>query len=267
MLRPALYLVFLTVFAASLAQAQAGHGTLQGVVIDMESGDPVAGALVELMDGQNRPISRALADSVGRFTFRNIRSGPFILRAGRIGYRSATTPRWRVAANELLDLEIRLDLESIPLAPLTVVAARRTVGPSPMLEGYRARLNSGLGSFITREDIEASASTLVTDLIGTIPGVQLVSSGSGLHRTVYMNRARPGRDCPAQIYVDGFLLNRRLLSGDDPGFRIDDAVSLGSVEGIEIYRGLAGVPAEFMGPDAPCGVVAIWTRRGDRERS
>lgn len=36
----------------------------------------------------------------------------------------------------------------------------------------------------------------------------------------------------------------------------------GLVEGIEIYRGLSTVPAQFLNSDAKCGVVAIWTRRG-----
>ena len=47
-----------------------------------------------------------------------------------------------------------------------------------------------------------------------------------------------------------------------PDFRIDEVISPGSVEGIEVYRGLSTVPAEFLNPDAECGVIAIWTRRG-----
>ncbi|MFC1791075.1 hypothetical protein ACFL0I_01235, partial [Gemmatimonadota bacterium] len=73
------------------------------------------------------------------------------------------------------------------------------------------------------------------------------------------------RDCITQIFVDGFLVNRRAFGarGARPiDFRIDDAVSPASVEGIEIYRGLGTVPAEFLNPDAVCGVIAIWTRRG-----
>ena len=72
-------------------------------------------------------------------------------------------------------------------------------------------------------------------------------------------------NCATQIFVDGFLLNRRTGSsrGAPPiDFRIDDVVSPSSIEGIEVYRGLSTVPAEFLNPDAECGVIAIWTRRG-----
>jgi outer membrane receptor for ferrienterochelin and colicin len=68
-----------------------------------------------------------------------------------------------------------------------------------------------------------------------------------------------------QIFVDGFLVNRRMVgvNGNRPSdFRIDDVVSPASVEGIEVYRGLSTVPPEFLNPDAVCGVIAIWTRRG-----
>jgi hypothetical protein len=43
---------------------------------------------------------------------------------------------------------------------------------------------------------------------------------------------------------------------------IDDVVTPNVTEGIEVYRGVATVPPEILSPDAMCGVVAIWTRRG-----
>ena len=65
--------------------------------------------------------------------------------------------------------------------------------------------------------------------------------------------------------MDGFLINRReasVLGARPMDYRIDDMVLPSSVEGIEIYRGLSTVPPEFLNPDAECGVIAIWTRRG-----
>jgi outer membrane receptor for ferrienterochelin and colicin len=92
-----------------------------------------------------------------------------------------------------------------------------------------------------------------------VPGVHLRSSGRGLRREVYMGRT--GDYCPAQIFVDGFLLNGRSRLTGDTEFTIDDAVSPASIEGIEVYRGLSSVPAEFLNPDSRCGVVVVWTRR------
>ena len=76
------------------------------------------------------------------------------------------------------------------------------------------------------------------------------------------------RNCATQIFVDGFLVNRRMVQPNGTqgpeDIRIDDVVSPASVEGIEVYRGLSTVPAEFLNPDAACGVIAIWTKRGGR---
>lgn len=260
MRRIAYPIIILLLVVPSIVHAQAARSSLYGTVIDNTTEAPISGARVQLFDALDRPVAQVVADSLGRFLFSSVRQGPFSLRASRIGYHTAQTPVWRVEADERLDLEIRLDQEAVPLAPLTVVASIRRVGPSPMLANYRARLESGFGSYITRADIERNPRSLITDHLGTVPGVQLVTSGAGFRRTVYMNRARPGRDCPAQVYIDGRPLNRGANV-----IAIDDAVSPANVEGIEIYRGLAGVPAEFMSPEAPCGVIAIWTRRGDRE--
>ncbi len=160
-------------------------------------------------------------------------------------------------------MEIRLDPEAILLAPLEVIAWSE-LPENALHEGYQRRLETGLGTYITREDVERRNPGLVTDLLRDVPGLVVTSSGSGLRPVVEMARSA-GKKCGTQIFVDGFLLNRRsaTIPGAPPAdFRIDDAVSPASVEGIEIYRGLSTVPPEFLNPDAECGVIAIWTRRG-----
>jgi hypothetical protein len=61
-----------------------------------------------------------------------------------------------------------------------------------------------------------------------------------------------------QIFLDGMLITRGSPGGE---VLIDDIVNPLDVEAIEVFRGLASVPPEFLTPDARCGVVAIWTRR------
>jgi hypothetical protein len=89
-----------------------------------------------------------------------------------------------------------------------------------------------------------------------VPGVYLRSTGSGRRNVVAMGRSAGVNECSgAQIYVDEFLIN--------PGgaFAIDEVLLPPDVEGIEVYRGLSTVPAEFLSPLASCGVIVIWTRR------
>ena len=40
---------------------------------------------------------------------------------------------------------------------------------------------------------------------------------------------------------------------------LEDLVNVSHIEGIEVYRG-SGVPMEFEGPNASCGVIVVWTR-------
>jgi hypothetical protein len=41
---------------------------------------------------------------------------------------------------------------------------------------------------------------------------------------------------------------------------LEDLVVGMHVEGIEVYRGGSGAPTAFVGPNAACGVILIWTR-------
>jgi hypothetical protein len=245
--------------AALDAQDLRTCGDITGRVLDDSTGEPISGAVLRVLDHTQNTLRSAVTDDAGGFRLSGLRRGPFRLRVARIGFAETLTPTWYLRGCEILVVEVRLHPEAVVLAPLSIVASRRIQG-SPVLEGFHERRTSGLGTYITRSDIEHRRPQMVTDLLASVPGVQLIGSGTGARRTVHFGRAAANRDCPAQVYLDGMLLNRPIRGGD-PGIGIDDAVHPGNVEGIEIYRGLSGVPAEFLGPQAHCGVVVIWTRR------
>jgi Carboxypeptidase regulatory-like domain/TonB-dependent Receptor Plug Domain len=235
---------------------------LDGRVIDNESEQPIPSVSVLLQDARGRRLGEQLADELGQFSFLVKHAGPVRLRADRIGYRTTTTPLFDVAGYTTYRVEVRLDVTAVPAAPLEVLARSRG---SPTLAGFEDRRLAGFGWFITREEIEQRNPPMVTDILAAVPGVWLQPvAGGGNRRIVYMARAT---NCPAQIFIDGFHINRSLRPA--PGrrvsttetFPIDDMVRPGSVEGIEVYQGLARIPAEFRTQDVACGVVAIWTRR------
>ena len=266
-MRPARLLALALALAALCAGAPAGAQAVQmtGTVLEENSLHPIAGARVEVYDVGWSSRGVAVTDAFGRFSLR-LRTQPgYRVRATRQGYRTNSTPVLWTDGHDFLQIELRLDRSSVLLAPIEIVARSRRQ-PSAVLESFRGRLRTGMGQYITRADIEKRQPPAVTDLLATVPGVRLESSsGTGLRRVVYLTRALTGpRDCPAQIFIDGFLLQRgNPFSNVDPGFTIDDVVSPDAIEGIEIYRGLSTVPAEFLTPLAHCGVVAIWTRRGN----
>jgi hypothetical protein len=244
------------------AQILQGRGILIGMVIDDTANAPVAGAQVELLDAMRRRLAISLTDPAGSFRFSGVPGGAFMLRVSRIGFTTASTPYWNLAGGEHLHVEVRMTVDAVLLAPLAIVA-RRHPRASPVLEGFRQRAASGSGHYITRAQIEERRPAAVSDLLATLPGVRVERNAAGGGRRIHMGRGTQTRDCPAQIFVDGFLMNRRdAIGGLDFGFTLDDVVSPAAVEGIEVYQGLAGIPAEFLNADARCGVVVIWTRRG-----
>lgn len=226
---------------------------LQGRVTDAATGLGIAGARVLLTDEQGRWVGVRTTDEDGGFEFRVRRHGPYRLTASRLGYIENTSPRVWLGDHEVVRVELRLDVGALLLAPLEIVARSRP-STSPMLSNFNARLRSGAtGTLLTRNDIERLRPGRVTDVLATVPGIRLeYAGGAGHSRIAYMRSA-----CPAQVFLDGFLLNR---GGHTPA--IDDVVAPGSVEGIEIYGGFGSVPAEFLNPESQCGVIAIWTRRG-----
>jgi hypothetical protein len=248
--------------AAPLASAS-GQVRIVGRVVDDLTEFPIPNVRVTVLARDGSTLARAETDRTGTFEFSIRKRSGVKIQAARFGYVSNTTPILYFDNRGYFQVEVRLDPDAILLAPLEVIAWSERP-ENAMLEGFHRRQETGLGTFITREEFEKRKPSLVTDLLKEVPGLDVASTGSGTRPVVRIERAG-NRDCTTQIFVDGFLVNRRLMGIKGNGFidfRIDDAVSPASVEGIEIYKGLGTIPAEFLNPDAVCGVIAIWTRRG-----
>jgi hypothetical protein len=224
---------------------------IEGRVIEDESERPIEGVRVTVLSVADRRLEVRYTDELGTFEFLTRYRSAVKLRADRIGYHETLTPTLHFDEYDFFRVEVRMKIDAVLLAPLEVVGRHRTF--SPLHADFEHRRLTGSGWYITREDIEELKPAYVTDLLATVPGIHLLSSGSGHRRIATFGRKN---GCHAQIYVDGFHINR------GEGFTIDDVVLPGSVEGIEVYRGLSTVPAEYLSPEAVCGVVAIWTRRG-----
>lgn len=247
-------LLVLAVPVLGHAQRNAVQGSIRGRVMDESTNSGIAGALVEFMDGRTRQRGSAVTDAEGNFILPSVPSGPFRLRASRIGFARIVTPYWRVLSGEALTVTVRMHPEAVVLAPLEINAVARS--RSPVLASFYHRVERGIGgTYITREEIERRNPGLVSDLLRAVSGVELTQ---GFVTSV---RALPGmgggaNGCPMQIWVDGVLATR------GGPVELDALATPAVLEGIEIHRGLSTVPAEFLTPEARCGVIAIWTQRG-----
>ncbi len=263
-MRSPIYIIPVLLLAAG-ATALSGQEPVRvkGTVVDEQTGEPVPHVDIVVRAANDRFIRDLVTDEKGEFQITVHYHAGIWLAASRIGYADNRTPVLWFDDHTYYEVEIRLDPSAVLLAPLEVVS-RSQERRSPILSGFDRRVRNGNGYYITRRDIEQRNAAYVSDLLAMVPGVRLQSSGTGNHRIVQMSRAAR-RGCPVQLYVDGMQVTRRQtmgIGGDFYGVYVDDFVTPGSVEGIEIYRGISTVPPEFLSPDADCGVIAIWTRRG-----
>lgn len=239
----------------------AGQGVrVAGRVIADEDGRPLAAADISIRRPDGGFIAATETDSTGSFSF-FVTSVPAVrIYAQRYGYESTVTPLLYFDGRSFIQVEVRLATDAVLLAPLEVVVWSE-VDESPLLDNFRMRYEEGLGVYFTRTDIERRRPMYVSDLLRSVPGVSLVGGGGGQRPRIELTRTA-GMRCRTQIFLDGMLMTR----GGVDDVRLDDLVSPGSVEGIEVYRGLSTIPPEFLNADAECGVVAVWTRRGGRGR-
>lgn len=226
---------------------------VDGRVILATTEQPLAAVHIELRTANDIRVASALTDSAGRFRVQASRTGALTLTASLIGYQSAETVL-DVTAGERVDVVIRMSEQAITLDPIQVEA--RSMVSMGALAGYYDRVERyqrmGLGRIVTRDQIEARNAIDVTDLLRMVPRVR-ISTGRG-RGDVYFNSGMGG--CVPKVYLDGVLANRNSPAS------VNDMVSPGELEGVEVYQGLAQMSGEFYDV-AGCGVILLWTRRMD----
>jgi hypothetical protein len=142
--------------------------------------------------------------------------------------------------------------DAIPIEPLVVTVHR----DREIADFYDRMARRGFGYFLSREQIEARGpGAQVTDLLRTMPGVQITpmsATFTGAGNLVTM-RGGIGR-CLPDVYIDGVPVPQYAGSG------VDDLLTPGMLEGVEVYTSTAGVPGTIHAR-GNCGVVAFWTKR------
>jgi TonB family protein len=190
---------------------------------------------------------RVFTDESGRFRVAGLPGGRVTVAARRIGYRPATT---EVVAPTAAPVEVTL--EPVPQSLATVVVRDRAGGRTDRgwATRFYERKERGMGRYVTRQEIDRRNPIRTTDMLRTIPGVQVMPGPGGFG---YVLRVRGSR-CDPLVWIDG--------APAFGGYLDVDAFQPQSLEGIEVYSGPSTVPVELRGPrgEDACGVIALWTR-------
>lgn len=216
--------------------------TVGGWVLEHETDVPLEGATVSLAGPDGLPeVATQISGPGGTFVFPAVSPGLYRLSATLLGY-TQLRDTLRVEGASDLEVTLPLSVSPVPLEPMVVVVRRAPIGP---LAGFDRRRRTMRGTYITREDIDASRPFEFTDLLRTVPGVRLVPTSTYGYRVFF----RGG--CVPDLWLDGTHIG---MTED-----IDTFLRPEGLEGVEIYRG-PELPGEF-GTNL-CGAIVAWTRRG-----
>jgi hypothetical protein len=217
------------------------------VVVSDTADTPIADADVVVASLQ----IRRRTDSTGRVVLSGIPVGDHLVIARRFGFLpDSQTARVRAGSAETtVTFRLRSSVHMLDTARIESAALR------DKMVDFERRRATGRGTFITRDDIERRNPMTVADLLRTVRGLAIRTSGGRTEvRFVRANARVDAVDCPPEMWIDGV----RTFGATVDEIRPDE------IEGIELYRGLGQVPAEYLSRTAGCGVVMIWTRSPSR---
>lgn len=238
--------MLLCVVAAPLI-AQSPRADVRGRIVDGLDRAGISGALVSI------PALGLVvrADGLGRYRLADIPAGNHELDVRAIGYDSL-----KIALIVRADTSFDVQMTRVPtlLSQMNVVGRSLRV-PHGFEDIYR-RAGRGAGKLITREQIDSINPMDLKTMLAPLPGLYVN------HTSVYFMRCGPGE--MGHVWVDGQRVTKfRTGPRSDP---LDINLHLvglrpTEVQAIEVYTSQLQVPGEFL-DGRPCGVVAIWTRRG-----
>lgn len=240
----------------SMAAVGARQRGIVGRVLDDDTGQPIAGATVTLLNVREQRAGRVVSDAWGYFHLNVNRPGGYHLRAERLGYRASTSSPITVTPSDSVEVELRLSTGAVVLAPLTVVAASHQVMRDHQLAGFEwRRTRQPFGRYLGPEEIERLRPFHASDVLQNIGWVRVDGTFDRVVTLPMRGTSRGSGRCVPNLYVDG----HRVRLGD--GFTVDGLVSGSSVAAVEVYDSPMLAPGEFPALDNEyCGVVVIWTR-------
>ncbi|HEU4464581.1 MAG TPA: TonB-dependent receptor [Gemmatimonadota bacterium] len=238
---PGRLLVLLVLLGLAAAPAWAQTGTLAGRVMDAETGETIANAVVRVLEPGGREVAGDLTDADGRFELQ-VPPGTYDVEVTSLGFatrRIETT----VAAAAGEPMSIALVAEAIQLNPIIVSASRR---PQKRLEA------PATVETVEKEEIRERAAPTVIDHVKGEAGVDVAQTGLAQSNVV----ARGFNN----IFSGALLVMSDYRYAQVPSLRVNaynfiPATNL-DLERVEI---VLGPGAALYGPNSANGVMHLIT--------
>lgn len=255
----------------------AGQQAIRGVVLDDDTGRPVASATVRLIR-DDAVQSAEVTDQAGRFEIDVPRPEVWQIEVERLGYRTARSQAVEISLGEVLDVEFRIRSEAILLSPILVTGSSR----SGRTAFDRRQAEWGRGVFLSPEDLDAMELRHPGDIFRGQEKVNLRwgfgRMASGQYGVMPRVNSRLGRGCFNYMvdWVPVKLDSWNISSNPWTSYQLE-GLTTDDIQAVEIYHYPGEAPPEIRrwvnssrvlftdrGIERQdrdlCGLVVIWTK-------
>ncbi|MEE8575693.1 MAG: TonB-dependent receptor, partial [candidate division Zixibacteria bacterium] len=232
-----LLMIFYLITFSALASLGAAKGNrIIGMVVDVETGEPLIGTNIRILSG----IGGTVTDSTGSYVLRNLKEGIYRLQVSHIGYETKIIDSLYLAGDDIVTLNIELNKEPVSIRGVTVTPGQFTImGDEPESK-----------QILTREVIETRPQ-LSEDLfraVQRLPGIAYNDFSAKFN-------VRGGEQDEVLINLDGMEIYEPFHLKDVDGGVIS-VTDVAAVEGVDLMTG--GYPANY--GDRMSGVFNIKTK-------
>lgn len=240
--------------AESPAQEK-GKARISGLILAASDRQPIAGARIRIFI-LDRPIE-ILSNAEGRFVLKDLPAGDYKVQIEADGLTSQEAPV-TLGPRDRFDMEFLVGVPPAVVLPELEVVEAVPGWPkgTPVSSGrpeFERRRQEGNGRYFGPEEIARRNAPTLQDLLRMVPGV-VVDCRNNTH-VCSMRFNRSPRGCGPAYWVDG-------IPATDPSVLYLTRPT--DLAGVEVYSGSSQVPPEMEGRNSRCGVVAIWTKVGEK---
>jgi len=183
------YLVlWLLLFASTVMAQQTG---IKGVISDKTTKETLVGATI-LIQGTT---TGSTTDLDGNYKITSLAPGNYNLVVSYISYKTLLIEKVKIDKDELLDLNIELEGDSVALEGV-VISARSKVGGSEVSMLSSLKMSSLVVSGISSQQISRSQDRDASEVIRRVPGITIMDDRfvmvrglSQRYNTVWLNNA------------------------------------------------------------------------------
>ncbi|WP_263818219.1 TonB-dependent receptor domain-containing protein [Salinibacter sp.] len=234
--------------------AWAQQGTVTGTVTEAETGSPLPGATVQIVDEG----SGAASDAEGQYRITGVPAGEQTLRVSFVGYQAQKrTVNVQAGGTVRVNFELKVASEELSEVVVTGLAQEQT----------QAEASVDVTSIDAAELTENGDFQSVEQLFqGSTPGVTVSKTSGNVGGTIRFN-VRSGvslnSDGQPVVYIDGTRIDNSEVTGFGAGGQGTSALAdldPNNIESIEVLKGPSATA--LYGTDGADGVVLITTKSG-----